>query len=71
MKKVITHGNKSKTFIYIRKCNACKCEFEFDRLDVDNTFYDQREGYEVWYVACPECNDKTGIEKPKPSRYNE
>lgn len=69
MKRIIRHGEQYANAIFLRKCCNCGCQFEFERKDVEKIYYDQREGSEIWYVACPECDDVTGFEKPDPIRH--
>ncbi len=65
--KILKHANKSNP-IYFKHCPRCGCEFEFTKEDIINSFFDQREGYNVLYVRCPSCGDSTGIED-LPIRY--
>lgn len=64
--EIIKHGSKVSIAKYIRECKACGCTFQYTKDELSNTFYDQREGCEYWYIHCPECNDATGFEKPTP-----
>ena len=66
MKRIIKHGKNYAEATYLRKCRVCGCQFEYGRNDLQETYYDQRDGLEFWYVACPECGDSTGFAKPEP-----
>lgn len=68
MKQIIRHGEQYANAIFLRECCNCGCQFEYERKDVHKTYYDQRDGFEFWYVACPECGDITGFPKPEPIR---
>lgn len=68
MKRVIENGNRAVGTIFEHRCPQCGCLFEFEQEDVTNTFFDQREGKQFWYIECPECGDKTGFVKPKAKR---
>lgn len=69
MKRIIRHGEQYANAIFLRKCCACGCQFEYERKDVNKTYYDQRDGLEFWYMDCPECGDVTGFPKPEPIRH--
>jgi len=71
MKRIIRHGEQYANAIFLRKCCNCGCQFEFERKDVEKIYYDQREGSEIWYVACLECGDLTGLDKPDPIRHEQ
>lgn len=68
MIKIITHGNRSEHAIYVRQCCVCGCQFEYKKGDIDSSFFDQKSGCMCWYIACPECGDKTPFAEPRPIR---
>lgn len=71
MKRIIRHGEQYTNAIFLRECCNCGCQFEYERKDVEKTYYDQRYDMEFWYMSCPECGDVTGFEKPEPIRYEQ
>lgn len=64
MIKVIKSGSKKRPVIHKRKCERCGCEFTYLKEDISR-FFDQGEGYHIWFIECPECKDCTGFEAPK------
>ena len=68
MKKIIRHGDRYANAVFLRKCCACGCQFEYERQDVLEVYFDPLEHVDLWYVGCPECGDITGFEKPEPLR---
>ena len=71
MKRIIRHGEQYANAIFLRECGTCGCQFEYEREDVEKIKYSKWDGVEFWYVACPECDDVTGFEKPEPIRYEQ
>lgn len=71
MKRIIRHGEQYANAIFLRECCNCGCQFEYERKDVEKIKYSQWDGVEFWYVACPECGDLTGLDKPEPIRYEQ
>ena len=44
MKRIIRHGEQYANAIFLRECCNCGCQFEYERKDVEKTYYDQRYG---------------------------
>lgn len=53
--RIIEKGRGVKA-VYRGCCTYCKCIFEFNDEDVQEKFYDQREGCTVLFVDCPHCH---------------
>lgn len=52
--KIIKEGNKKEVFE--GWCMDCGCEFEYEKEDVADTYYDQREKYDCHCIKCPYCS---------------
>ena len=50
--KVIKHGDKYE--LGEKTCPTCHCVFTYNREDV-GTLYNREEGYDEYFVSCPEC----------------
>lgn len=50
--RIIKHGNKFE--IGETTCPTCHCIFAYAREDISST-YNRDEGYDEYYVNCPEC----------------
>lgn len=67
--RIIKDSNKKRP-IYFRRCHLCGCEFEFEKEDVKEEIYDQRERYNVLFVTCPCCGRDIGC-REKIIRYEQ
>jgi Zn finger protein HypA/HybF involved in hydrogenase expression len=56
-KETYSHGNKYVNKIGVRKacCDCCECNYGYKLSDIISSVED---GKKVYYVTCPECNDK-------------
>lgn len=66
--RIIKDSNKKRP-IYFRHCYLCGCEFEFEKEDVKEEIYDQRERYNVLFVTCPCCGSDIGCREKIISYY--
>lgn len=60
--RVIKHGNLYE--LGIETCPNCGCQFAFSKKDV-GTSYNRDEGYDEYYVSCPECTLSVSISSEK------
>ena len=51
--KIIKKGNLKEVFE--GWCYHCSCEFEYEKEDTNDSYYDQREGREYNGIKCPCC----------------
>lgn len=56
--RVIKHGDKFE--IGEKTCPTCHCCFAYTREDV-GALYNREEGYDEYYVSCPECTRSVDI----------
>lgn len=59
--KIIKEGNKKEVFE--GWCRYCGCEFEYEKEDLGDSFYDQREGCTYHTIKCPYCHRGLCIEE--------
>ena len=59
MKKIIRHGTQHPNAVFLRKCCACGCQFEYERQDVLKVYIHPSDYTEIWHICCPECGDIT------------
>ena len=52
--KIIKEGYLKEVFE--GRCIYCGCEFEYEREDTSDSFYDQRERGEYYCIKCPCCD---------------
>lgn len=52
--KIIKEGNTKEVFE--GSCWYCGCEFEYEKEDLRESFYDQRERCTYHTIKCPYCN---------------
>lgn len=50
--RIIKHGDLYE--LGIKTCPTCGCQFSFCKRDV-GTSYNRDEGYDEYFVSCPEC----------------
>lgn len=52
--KIIKPGIKHKK-VYRGECRDCQGVFEWNREELSDCIYDERERQELCHVVCPEC----------------
>lgn len=52
--KIIKEGNLKNVFV--GRCSYCGCEFEYEKEDASDSYYDQREKCDYHCIECPCCN---------------